>query len=161
MLIVIALLAAVAFKFLSSGGFAALSKEDSEGFMGPDTTLEIEFYGEEVSDFVVDQLYEGAYLYDETSLEDLGVLTAFEVGESIAYAPNDEGVNVAAPKPDYKSVKITGEVMGERTPLGATVGAAHYASGHTFVLRAGDAKIYLRVYDVHAKQRRLRRPLEV
>ena len=160
-LLVIALLAVVGFKFLSSGGFAALSKEDSEGFMGPQTTLEIEFYGEEVSDFVVEQLYEGAYLYDETSLEDLGVLTKFEVGESIAYSPNSDGVNVAAPKPDYKSVKITGEVVGERTPLGATVGAAHYASGHTFVLRAGDAKIYLRVYDVQAKQRRLRRPIEV
>lgn len=158
-LLVIVLLAAVGVKFMRSGGFAALSKEDSAGFMGPETTLEIEFFGEEVSDFVVDQLYTGAYLYDETSLEDLGVLTAFEVGESIAYAPNDEGVNVAAPKPDYKSVKITGEVKGERTPLGATVGAAHYAAGHTFVLRAGDAKIYLRVYDVAAKQRRLRRPI--
>lgn len=160
-LLAIALLALVGVKFMRSGGFAALSKEDSEGFMGPETTLEIEFYGEEVSDFVVNQLYEGAYLYDETSLEDLGVLTSYVIGDSIAYSPNDQGISVAAPKPDYKSVKITGVVEGERTPLGATVGTAHYASGHTFVLRAGDAKIYLRVYDVRAKQRRLRRPLNI
>lgn len=159
-LLVIAVVAVVGVKFVTGGGLAALNSDDNEGFEGPVTTLEMTFFAEEVSDFVADDLRNGAYLYDESSLEKLGELTAFETGPSVLFYNDDEGKSVASEKSTYSSLFIKGQVDGERTPLGATVGKTHYAAGHTFVLRAGDTKIYLRAYDVMAKQRRLRRPIE-
>ena len=161
-LIVLAVIAALIFagvKFMRNGGFAFFNSDENAGFMGPKTTLQMKFYSEEVSTFVADQLEEGAYLYDESSLEVLGRLTAVERKPSETYVTTADGNVVKTSKEDYESVMITGEVDGQRTPLGATVGKTHYASGHTFILRAGDAKIYLRVYSVEAKPRRLRRPL--
>jgi len=146
-------------KFFKNGGFAALNAEDNEVFSGPETTLQLKFYSEEVSDFVASQLEVGAALYDESSTEPLGHLTGIETARSDSYAANSEGQFVLAGREGYVSAIITGEVEGQRTPLGATVGKTHYAAGHTFVLRAGDAKIYLRVYSVESKPRRLRRPL--
>ena len=159
-LAVVAVVAVVGVKFVTGGGLAALNSDDNEGFEGPDTTLEMTFFTEEVSDFVVDDLRNGAFLYDESSLEKLGELTSFEIGPSVSYYNDDKGKSVASEKSNYSSLFIRGQVNGERTPLGATVGKTHYAAGHTFVLRAGDTKIYLRAYDVTAKQRRLRRPIE-
>ncbi len=159
-IVVIALVAVVAVKFFSAGGVAMFNKNDNEGFEGPETTLEMVYFTEEVSDFVASDVKDKAYLYDESSLENLGELTAFEIGPSISYNFDDNGNSVPSEKACYNSLFIKGEVKGERTPLGATVGKTHYAAGHTFVLRAGDAKIYLRAYDVCAKQGRLRRYLE-
>lgn len=161
-LLVIVLVLAIALvgvKFFMDGGFAAINKDKNDLFAGPATELEITFYGEEISDFVAEQLFVGAKLYDETSLEVLGEVKSFEIGPAESHVMTADGKYVVTTRDHYNSLKIVGVVDGQRTPLGATVGKTHYASGHTFVLRAGDAKLYLRVHSVRAAQKRLRRDI--
>lgn len=158
-LVVILAVIAAGVKFFKNGGFSLMGADSNDGFSGPETTLQMKFFSEEVNDFVVDNLYMGAELYDDTDLQSLGYITNIETAPSVTYGGNSDGDYILTSREGFKSVVITGEINGQRTPLGATINGKHYSSGHSFVLRAGDAKIYLRVYDVEAKPRRLRRPI--
>ena len=133
--------------------------KNSTVFQGPTSLMEFEFYSEEVSDFVADALFIGAEMFDDTGSNYLGTVTRIEKGPSDTYTVNSEGQSVKTSKEGYYSVRITGEVIGQRTPTGATVSGEHYGLGHSMVLRAGDAKIYLRLSRITAKPRRLRREL--
>jgi hypothetical protein len=133
--------------------------KNSTVFQGPTSLMEFEFYSEEVSDFVADGLFIGAEMFDDTASKYLGTVTRIEKGPSDTYSVNSEGQSVKTSREGYYSVRITGEVLGQRTPTGATVSGEHYGLGHSMVLRAGDAKIYLRLSGITAKPRRLRRDL--
>ena len=113
--------------------------------------LIMKFYAEEVSDFVTDKLKEGSALYDDDNSIGLGKIIKFEINDSVTYGGVSEGQYTMVTKEGYKSVVITGELMGEKNELGAIVGGHQYGVGHSMVLRAGDAKIYLRVYDIAEK----------
>ena len=133
--------------------------KNSTVFQGPTCLMEFEFYAEEVSDFVADALFIGAEMFDDTASKYLGTVTRIEKGPSDTYTENSEGQSVLTSKQGYYSVRITGEVLGQRTPTGATVSGEHYGLGHSMVLRAGDAKIYLRLSGITAKPRRVRRDI--
>lgn len=113
--------------------------------------LVMKFYTEEVSDFVVEHLEVGNPLYDGDQKIDLGVTTNVEIADSIAYGGLSGGSYEMVNKEGYKSALITGEVVGEKNELGAVIDGFQYGIGHSMVLRSGDAKIYLRVYDIGLK----------
>lgn len=135
--------------------------EKADDFNGPVTDVDIVYYTEELSDFVADQIRYGALVYDDGCMHSLGKVTEFSFGKSLIYGPRDDGSLAVVEKDGYCSAFITGQANGTRTRLGFTFNKANYGVGHSMVLRAGDAKIYLRIYDIHATQRRLRRPLTV
>lgn len=118
---------------------------------GAGDELVMKFMIEEVDAFVADKVKVGDELYDESFSLDLGYVTAVEKGPSVSYIENAKGGYTRISKEGLYSMVITGEVMGEKTSLGAEIGGKKYGVGHTFVLRAGDAKLYLRVYDIQLK----------
>lgn len=148
--------AAVAYMFLS-GRIATNSKLDD--FKGPVTDVDVVYYTEEISDFVADQVKLGAVVYDDANLHSLGNVTDIDIGEALIYGPKSDGSLAVVSKEGYSSAYITGRANVTRTRLGFTHKLANYGVGHSMTIRAGDAKIYLRIYDIHATQRRLRRPL--
>ena len=111
----------------------------------------ITFYAEEVSDFVVDKLEEGAKVYDVEMKSELGEVVSFDVAPAVSYASNSDGDLVLTSREKYKSVKITAKVNGIPTDYGVSVNDNQYGVGHSLTIRAGAAKIYLRVYDVFVK----------
>lgn len=111
----------------------------------------MEFYAEEVPDFVVEKLEKGAKVYDVDMKADLGEVVSFESGPSVSYAANSDGEYVLSTRENYKSVKITAKVNGTPTEYGVAVNGNQYGVGHSMTIRAGYAKIYLKVYDVYVK----------
>ena len=114
-------------------------------------TLVMKFRIEEVDGFVAEKVHVGDELYDDTNLQDIGVVTDVELSDSISYGQVNDSVYTLTSKEGYYSMIITGEVKGRKTKLGAEIGGKKYGVGHSMVLRAGDAKMYLRVYDIALK----------
>ena len=116
-------------------------------------TLIMKFRIEEVDEFVAEKVHNGDALYDDTYSLDLGFICENpEISDSITYGGVTDGVYTVGTKEGYCSMVITGECKGTKTSLGAEIGGKKYGVGHTFVLRAGDAKLYLRVYDIKLKE---------
>ncbi len=114
-------------------------------------TLVMKYRIEEVDAFVAEKIHVGDELYDETYVQKLGEVTAVELNDSISYGQVEDGMYTLTSKEGYYSMIITGEVEGKKTKLGAEINEKKYGVGHSMVLRAGDAKLYLRVYDIAVK----------
>ncbi len=140
-LVIIAAVAFVGFKFLAPG----MTSTSSAG------VAEVKFYIEEVSDFVADKINIGDKLMDESKNVSLGVITNIEFGPAVSYGTNSEGEWVTSEREGYKSMILTGEVEATQYDHGMIVNASKYYVGHTFVLLAGKSKLYLRVYDINFK----------
>ncbi|MBO4343999.1 MAG: DUF4330 domain-containing protein [Clostridia bacterium] len=137
-LLVIAVIAAgIKFVFFNNGG-------ESD-------TLIMKFRIEEVDNFVAEKVKIGDSLYDDTGDNDLGTVIDVETDDSISYSVSEDGLYNMTSREGYKSMIITGEVKGRKTKLGAEIKGTKYGVGHSMVLRAGDAKLYLRVYDIQVK----------
>ncbi len=115
-------------------------------------TLVMKFRIEEVDEFVAAKVHIGDDLYDDTYQLDFGKVIDVELDDSISYGEVVDGVYTLTSKEGYYSMIITGELQGKKTSLGAEIGGKKYGVGHSFVLRAGDAKLFLRVYDIMLKE---------
>ena len=118
---------------------------------GGQSVAEIKFYTEEVSDFVAEKIDIGDKLMDEGKNVSLGVVTNIELGPAVSYGTDTEGKWVTSSREGYQSMILTGEVEATKFDHGMIVDASKYYVGHTFVLLAGEAKLYLRVYDINFK----------
>lgn len=115
-------------------------------------TLIMKYYVEEVNSNIASHVNVGDKLYDGTDKVDLGTVTEVKTDESVSYAVKSDGTYAVGGKDGYCSLIITGEVQGTKTNLGATVGGNKYGVGHSFMLVAGESRIYLRVYDIQVKE---------
>lgn len=115
-------------------------------------SIEMQLMTEEVSDFVADQLEIGDTVTDDGTNAELGTITDIQTDDAVSYAVDSEGNYVKTSKPDYQKVTITTEVKGSEYEHGAILGGTKYSVGHSLTVRAGKAKIYLRVYDIQVKE---------
>ncbi len=115
-------------------------------------TIQMQIMAEEVSDFVVDQMKVGDSVIDDGTNSSLGKITDIQVEDAASYAPDAQGKYVKSSKPDNRKVTITTEVKGTEYEHGAILGNTKYSVGHSFTVRAGKAKIYLRVFDIQVKE---------
>lgn len=126
--------------------------------MGDSQTLEMQFYIEEVDGWVAENVKVGDTLHDGTYDQNLGKVTDVEIGEAKTWGLNAEGQYVLSTRKDangedlFVSMIITGEVKGTKTEVGAEVDGKRYGVGHSMVLYAGDAKLYLRIKDITVKE---------
>ncbi len=143
LLILIILVAAIAIlgvKFLGGG-----RGTDSQ-------VLEMKFHIEEIDTWVTENVKVGDALYDGTYEQPLGTVTNVETEPSKTWGLGADGQYVLSSREGFKSMTITGEVLGTKTDVGAKVGGELYGVGHSMILYAGDAKLYLRVYDISVKE---------
>lgn len=115
-------------------------------------TVQIQLMGEEVSDFVTEQMNIGDEVTDDGTNADLGTITDIELNDAVSYGVNSDGNYVKTSKPGYKQAIITTEVSGTEYEHGVILDGAKYSVGHSLTIRAGKAKIYLRVYDIQVKE---------
>lgn len=133
--------------------FAAVKLTDTAAVSSSGQTFEMSFYTEEVSDFVAEKIKVGDVLMDADRNVDLGKVTEVILEPSVSWAADNNGNYVKTSRDGYYSVTIKGELTGAtRYENGIIAGATRYGVGHSMTLRAGDAKIYLRVSDIVAKE---------
>lgn len=105
--------------------------------------VRITYFHECATNYVIDSAQIGDPVYDGSSEQNMGVVTAIKTGAPIATE------NVPYPTEGYHySVFVTTEAEGTWTDHGVVVNGTIYAPGHTLVIYAGDAKLYLTVYSV-------------
>lgn len=144
LLLILVVLLAVAF-------FAAKNLDDGTA-VSTGEGVRMEFYAEEVPDYAANAVKVGDILTDDTGNIHLGVVTAVEVEDAVAYSTNSQGEVVASPKQGYASIRITGEGSGRLYDHGVIVSGSKYGIGHSFTLRAGLGKFWLRVSGIEAIQ---------
>lgn len=75
-------------------------------------TLVMKFRIEVVDGFVAEKVHVGDELYDDTNLQDIGVVTDVELSDSISYGQVNDSVYTLTSKEGYYSMIITGEDQG-------------------------------------------------
>lgn len=110
--------------------------------------LYITYYAEEVPEYVANRVKTDSFLMDADTNMKLGVVTDVKVDEAVTYSNTDDGKVVASSKEGYNSIKITGKTKGKLGKYGAEISTMTYGVGHSLTLRAGDAKIFLKIYDI-------------
>ena len=143
-ILIVLILAVIAFIAIKAGSSTVSSSAEK--------TLVVQYYAEEVSDFVANQVQVGDELLDDGRNCSLGTVTKVEVGPSQSYSTTESGESKLISRDKINSILITSEVKGEITPTGCVISSNKYGVGHSMTLRAGKAKIYLRVYDYQVKE---------
>lgn len=111
----------------------------------------IKFYTEEVSDFVADAIQKGDSIVDDSKNTVIGDMTDVSINLSETIGTTSDGKFVKSPKPGTKSVLITSETKGVMGSNGVTIGGVIYGVGHSFYIKTGKAKMWVRVYDIQKK----------
>jgi len=108
----------------------------------------ITFYHEEAPNYVVKRLETGDQVIDGANRNNLGVVTDFETGESVSFAETSDGEIKTTHKEGYCSLVLTTQAEGYLGPHGVTINGTLYGVGHTLVIYAGDAKLFLTISDI-------------
>lgn len=122
----------------------------SDSGISSSQTLYLTVYEAEADNYVVDEIQIGDVACDgsNNSMTRIGTVQDVWRSDSDSYEFNETtNEYVKTSKPDHCSVYITIEVQGTMTDNGILVGSQLYGIGHSMVLYAGDAKLYLFVYD--------------
>ena len=121
---------------------------------GPDEIEEkdpeyiITFYASESADYIVDHLFIGSPLTDDSISWDLGVLVDFETGPARISSSAADGHLVISDLEGYSSVYLMGRATGYDNGFGVTVDGLKLEIGHSMVLRTKEAKFWVYVYDI-------------
>jgi hypothetical protein len=107
--------------------------------------IRLTFTAKEVSDFVIEKVEDGCRMYDDTEKVDLGRCTNIEIADSFSSIVTDDGSWIIADKPDYSSIVLQSETVGQKLDNGVEIGGQNYFIGDFIVLRAGIAKIYIEI----------------
>ena len=144
-LLILVVVLAVAF-------FAVKMLGPTDGTTAKDELIRVEYFAEEVSDFVVDCINVGDSLTDDAGNIDLGTIIDIETGPSQSYGTDANGEWVLSSREHFKSLRIISEVKGRITPYGAEIEGSPYGVGHSMTLRAGTGKVWIRVSGIEKIQ---------
>ena len=111
----------------------------------------ITYYSLEIPEFLTQRIESGDLILDDADNTPLGTVIDKKVEDSIVYTTNDDGQIVVSTKPNYKSIKIYGEVDASEFSNGIMVEGNKYGIGHTSTMRVGDTKLYMQISDIQKK----------
>lgn len=133
-ILIIALLAFVALKVIGGQNDAPVL-----------TAVEISFFSDEVPDYVADYIHEGDKALDSAEDVNMGTVKSVMLGAPISYLTDIDGQTREVEKNGYCSVNLTIDAVCQMTENGAMIDGTLYGVGHTMVLYAGQAKLWVKV----------------
>lgn len=139
---ILVVLAGIAFVALRMGGV------DVEPSSGSSEEYIITFVGTEVPNYVIDRLEVGAPVTDDSLTVNLGTLVDFETGPAKISSAAADGHQVVSDREGYSSLYLICRVSGTNNGFGVTVDGLKLGVGHSIVVRARDAKLWMAVYDI-------------
>ena len=142
---ILVLLVGVAFVALRLGGMDIVRQ--ITGGSAPEPYV-ITFIGDEVPDYAAERIEIGDFASNEEATMNLGTVVDFQLSDALSYNPDYDGKLVLSAKEGYCCVTLMCQVQGTETSTGVVVDGMVLGVGHTMVVRAGDAKLYMVVYDM-------------
>lgn len=115
-------------------------------------TYRVTFYAECVNEAVANTLVVGSKSENASRNMDLGTLVDFTIGESVAYAADNNGKWIKSSKPGYVSVTLVCELTGIDQSTGLQVGQYMLNVGHSMGVRCGFTEINTFVLDIAAAE---------
>jgi len=117
--------------------------------------IRIEFYQEEVPDFVVKAAKIGDKAVEALKNASFGRVVDIKAGKSVSWVKTESGEYVASSKEGYSNVIIVMEAKGQLGSGGAKIGGEEYFIGRTIDLYAGCAAFKGRISGIAKKGREL------
>jgi hypothetical protein len=114
----------------------------------PEQAVRIIFYKEALEDFTVSSIEMGAPVVNDTNGTLMGNVKEINIGESVNYLPDINGVEQPSPMEGYSSVEIVTEVNGRISEGALLLNGNLYGSGSKCIIWAGKAKIQLMIKDI-------------
>lgn len=129
--ILMAAIAGVGYKFSKSGTIGSSAKADD---------LEIVFYAEEVPDYAAQAIKIGDIVKDGVQNSTFGRVKDIKIGDSVSWAQAENGEWFPSTKKGYVSIYITAEGKGIFEDSGVSIDSSDYFIGLTIDrLRAGNS----------------------
>ncbi len=112
----------------------------------------VTFYSEDTPDFVADKVQIGDRVEDEAKTLDLGKVIAIENSPGFYYVTDSQGNIKKTEREGITSMKITAELKAQPYEHGFILsGGNKYGVGHGLTIRAGKAKIWLKISGIERK----------
>lgn len=138
-LVILAVLAGVAYKFTKSNTPSVFRQNDK---------VETTFYVEEVPDFAAAAVQVGAPVTDRSTGSRFGVVKSVETTPSVSYAPNSSGVLVRSTKETFRAQKVVVEGEGIYTSNGVSFNSIDYYVNKQIEVRFGNVAVWTRIFEL-------------
>ena len=150
-IVILVLLAGIAFVVLRliGSGFGSVTPPASEESEKPvEEEYLITFYASDSANYIVDHLWKGSPLTDDSITLDLGTLVDYKIGPAQISSAGTNGHMVISELEGYSSVYLMSRVTGIDNGFGVTVTGLRLPIGHSMVVRTKEAKFWVYVYDI-------------
>lgn len=138
--IIIAVIGGVYYKFGRSGTVTAFTKTDK---------IQVSFYSETLPKYVVNSIKIGDIARDRVQNVVIGKVTNIKIGPDIQTEPNSQGIVTLSSRPDYCSVTVVVEGQGIDAPSGATFGGVEYfVNKPSTEMRFGNSFFYAKISEI-------------
>ncbi len=142
--VIIVFIAVACFGYTKVASGSVANKDTAKTFV-------MKFYVEEVPKYVIDSINLGDSVEDELKAIKLGKVVDIKTSEGYEYVPTANGELKKGIKEDYYSCEIISELTATPFENGLLIEGNKYGVGHTFVIRAGKGKIYLKISGIEEK----------
>jgi len=122
---------------------------------GPARPVYITFFHPALEDFTVNALEYGAPVINDADGTFMGNVVGIKPGESVGFAPDRHGNEVASPMAGYSSVSIQSRVYGHISDGALVLAGNVYAVGEEIIIWAGAAKTMLLISEITVEQESL------
>lgn len=120
------------------------------GAKGPEQLVHIKFFTPSVENFTAEVLNEGDIVVNETNNNPMGKVVDIKTGESVMFSPDENGNLIASSLEGYSALEITSEVMGKLNEGSVVINGNLYTTGSEIVIRAGKAKLFLKISGIES-----------
>ncbi len=139
-IVVVGILAGVAYKF---------TKSDTPTFLAKQDTLKVVFYVEEALDETAKAINKGNVVREFVQNASFGSILDISIDKSVIYAADAEGNYNRSTKEGYSSLKLTMEAKGiYKENETTTIDGSEFFIGSYITLRVGQTAVYGRIIEI-------------
>lgn len=142
---ILVLLAGIVFVVLRLGGLDIVARITGGA---PTEPYVVTYFSIDTPDYVIDRLEPGASVTNDGLDVDLGILLDFRTGPAQVSSSAADGHLVVSDRDGFSSVYLMCQVQASDNGNGVTADGMNLGVGHSAVVRVGDAKFWVNVYDI-------------
>lgn len=136
---------------MAFGAWYKFGMSKDKVFGNQETSLQFQFYKEEVPDFIASSIKPGDIVIEPIQNIEFGRVKEVKVDKAISWDNTPKGETKPFSKPGYSSICLTVEGKGIFTDRGVKIGVGMYFIGKEYEIRVGNSALYPRISDIKKK----------